>query len=232
VSTLPQTPAESGAPDGSPHVSRQTLTDFAVDEIRKKIVLGILAPGEKLRVDALVTELAVSRVPVREAFRELLAEGLVEIFPRRGAVVAEIRRDDVDDGYRTLELMEVMAAERLVAAGSADTAERMRSHLHELEQLAADPDPLRFLLTHRAFHFEVFDALGVGMLPRTARMLWHACERYISTSARGDRLTQAHQEHAELVRYLAAGDAIAAVATVRMHVAHGRQAALRGLGFA
>ncbi|WP_262402018.1 GntR family transcriptional regulator [Actinomadura sp. CNU-125] len=208
-----------------------TLTDFAADEIRKRIVLGWLPPGTKLRVDPLAAELDVSRVPVREAFRELLAEGLAEVYPRRGAVVSDIRRHDVEDGYRMLEEVEVMAAERVAATASADTAERMRPHLLRLKELATDPDPLEHLLAHRAFHFEVFAALGPGMLRRTSQMLWHACERYINASARGDRLQQAYREHAELVRFFETGDTVGAVAMTRMHVAHGCQAALRGLGF-
>lgn len=201
-----------------------TLTDTAADEIRTRIVLGRLAPGAKLRVDALAADLAVSRVPVREALRELLAEGLVETFPMRGAVVAGIRREDVDDGYRMLETVEVMAAERVVAAGAAPAlAARMRAHLDGLAGLS---DPLSRLVTHRAFHFEVFDALGDGVLRRTAHTLWHTCERYIIASAQGPRLRQAHEEHTALVRYLSAADVTGAVAMTRMHVAHGRDAAL------
>lgn len=106
----------------------------------------------------------------------------------------------------------------------------MHPHLTELEKLMERPDPVRRLAAHRAFHFEVFAALGPGLLQRTARMLWHACERYINASAQGGRTEQAHREHVELVQCFADADAIAAVAITRMHVAHGREAALRGLG--
>lgn len=208
------------------------MTDFAVDEIRKRIILGWLPAGMKLRVDALASELDVSRVPVREAFRELVAEGLAEIYPRRGAVVSEIRRQDVVDGYHMLERLEATAAERVAATTPAETAAAMRPHLARLKELSSNPDPLEYLLVHRAFHFEVFKALGQGMLQRTTRMLWHACERYINASAQGFRLEQSFQEHTELVRCLADGDAIGVVAMTRMHVAHGCQAALHGLGLA
>ena len=211
-------------------LSTGTTTDFAVEAIRRRIVLGQLLPGAKLRVDQLAHELNVSRVPVREAFRELLAEGLVEIYPRRGAVVAEIRKQDVHEGYRMLELMEVMAAERVITADPAGTAGRMRGHLDQLDRLVDRPDPAANLDAHRAFHFEVFTALGPGLLQRTARMMWHTCERYINASTQGRRTEQAHREHVELMRCFAEADAIAAVALTRMHVAHGREAALRGLG--
>lgn len=209
----------------APPAEGRTLTDVAADAIRTRIVLGHLAPGSKLRVDALAAELSVSRVPVREAFRELLAEGLVETFPMRGAVVAGIRREDVDDGYRMLETVEVMAAERVVATGAAPAlADRMRPHL---AHLSTDLSPLDLLTTHRAFHFEVFAALGDGVLRRTAHTLWHTCERYIIASAQGPRLHEAHKEHTDLVHYLSASDVTGAVAMTRMHVAHGREAALR-----
>ena len=201
-----------------------TLTDTAVEEIRTRIVLGRLAPGAKLRVDALAADLSISRIPVREALRELLAEGLVETFPMRGAVVAEIRPEDVDDGYRMLETVEVMAAERVVATGAApDTAARMRPHLG---RMATAADPLALLEAHKSFHNEVFTALGDGLLRRTAHTLWHACERYILASAQGTRIKQAHEEHTDLLRYFAAADVTGAVAMTRMHVAHGREAAL------
>ncbi|OZM79775.1 GntR family transcriptional regulator [Pseudonocardia sp. MH-G8] len=226
---------ESAGPprDARSTPAHETLTDYAVDEIRKRIVIGEIAAGSKIGVDFIAKELAVSRIPVREAFRELLAEGLVEMYPHRGAVVAGIARRDVEDGYRLLEVLEVMAVERAAATAPAETASRMRVHLQRLAALreAGQLSPLALLEEHRSFHFAVFDALETGMLERTARSLWHACERFINASARGDRLEQAHHEHLELVRYLEAGDVIGAVAVTQMHVRHGRHAALRGLGF-
>lgn len=224
-----QVSAAHAGQDSAPS-DHESLTDYAVDEIRKRIILGRYPAGMKLRVDALASELDVSRVPVREAFRELLAEGLAEIYPRRGAVVSHIRRQDVEDGYHMLEQLEVTAAERVAATAPTETAERMSPHLLRLKELSNDLDPLEYLLVHRAFHFEVFKALGDGILQRTTRMLWHACERYINASAQGPRLEQSFHEHAELLRCLADGDAIGVVAMTRMHVAHGCQAALRGLG--
>jgi len=206
----------------------RTRTDVAADAIRTRIVLGHLPPGAKLRVDALAADLSVSRIPVREAFRELLAEGLVETYPMRGAVVAAIRREDVEDGYRLLETVEVMAVERVASSpDSAAVAARMRTHLDRLSTADAPADHLR---THRAFHFEVFAALGDSLLRRTAHTLWHACERYIIASAQGPRLHEAHTEHTDLVRYIEAGDVTGATAMTRMHVSHGRESALRAFG--
>lgn len=221
-------PDTAPVPFVSPH---GTLTDFAADELRRRIVLGSLPPGTRLRVEELSTELGISRVPLREAFRELLAEGLLEMYPRRGAVVSEIRRQDVDDAYRMLELMEVMAAERAATTTPKETAAAMERAYARMRELEHGEDPEGMLLAHREFHTALFTRLGPGALQRHVRILWHSCERYINASMRGERTQEAQREHAELIRSFAAGDPVAATAVTRMHVQHGRLAALRGLGF-
>ncbi len=226
-SHTPVKDAQTTAGFGPPH---GTLTDFAADQLRQRIVLGTLSPGTRLRVEELSAELGISRVPLREAFRELLSEGLLEMYPRRGAVVSEIRRQDVDDSYRMLELMEVMATERAAATYPEETATAMEAALERMRRTEDADDPAAMLFAHREFHAAVFARLGPGALQRHVRVLWYSCERYINASLRGERARQAHREHEELVRCFSTGDAIGATAVARMHVQHGRLAALQGLG--
>ena len=206
-----------------------TRTDVAVDQIRQRIVLGTFPPGTRLRADALATELGVSRVPLREAFRELVAEGLVETFAHRGAVVSELRVREVEDCYRLLEELEAMAAERAAITAPESTARAMAEQLDVLERLGPHGDPVQRLLAHRSFHFAAFDALGQGALRRHVRMLWHTCERFMNLATRGRRWESATDEHHQLVRYCAAGDSAMTSAIARVHVQHGRTAALRAL---
>src|SRR5262245_50800369 len=69
-------------------IRRQTLTSMTVDAIRERILRGHYPEGEPLRQDAIGSELGVSRIPVREALRQLEAEGLVNFNPHRGAIVS------------------------------------------------------------------------------------------------------------------------------------------------
>src|SRR5262245_19519843 len=69
-------------------IRRQTLTSMTVDAIRERILRGNYPEGEPLRQDAIGAELGVSRIPVREALRQLEAEGLVIFNPHRGAIVS------------------------------------------------------------------------------------------------------------------------------------------------
>src|SRR5947207_7182038 len=71
-------------------IRRQTVTSMTVDAMRERILRGRYPEGEPLRQDAIGVELGVSRIPVREALRQLEAEGLVTFNPHRGAVVSTL----------------------------------------------------------------------------------------------------------------------------------------------
>lgn len=211
--------------------AHETLTDFAADEIRKRIIVGTLPPGTRLRVDSLAAQLGISRIPLREAFRQLLAEGLVVMYPRRGAVVADIDRDDVDDCFRMLELLEVMALERAAATSLQQTAAAMKRELDRMARLDAGADPVERLRAHRAFHFAMFSSLGSGALRRQVHIVWHACERYITVATQTRSTREADGEHAQLLACFARGDVAGSTALARHHVERSHEAALRGLGF-
>ena len=73
------------------------MGDVLLDSLRREIVSGRLSPGESLRQDEIARSFGVSHVPVRETFIRLQAEGLVEIRPRRGAIVAALSAAEVED---------------------------------------------------------------------------------------------------------------------------------------
>ena len=93
-------------------VDRRVLHEAVAERLRELIVEGVLAPGAHLNERVLCALLAVSRTPLREAFRTLAGEGIVELQPNRGAVVAAMRREH---------------AEQTVLKGTADYAEGVAS---------------------------------------------------------------------------------------------------------
>ncbi len=76
---------------------RQTLTGMTLEALRERILRGAFPDGEPLRQDAIAEELGVSRIPVREALRQLEAEGLVTFHPHRGAVVTTLSLDEITE---------------------------------------------------------------------------------------------------------------------------------------
>ena len=90
-----------------------TLPTSAVEYIRKQIILGKLPPGQRLSEECLAAELNISRPPLREAFRLLESERLVENFPRKGTFVSKLSGEDLDDLYQVREMMECRAMDLL-----------------------------------------------------------------------------------------------------------------------
>ncbi|VEB42276.1 Carbon starvation induced regulator [Chromobacterium violaceum] len=84
-------------------IKRQTLTSAVTESLRRRILSGEFADGQQLRQEALSNEYGVSRVPVREALRQLEAEGLIQIIDHKGALVSKLSLEDI------LELLEVRA---------------------------------------------------------------------------------------------------------------------------
>jgi DNA-binding GntR family transcriptional regulator len=103
TSPTPATRPAVAAPAVSVLIPRQTLTGMTLDALRERILRGSYPEGEPLRQDAIAEELGVSRIPVREALRQLEAEGLVIFSPHRGAVVSTLSLQEIT------ELFEVRA---------------------------------------------------------------------------------------------------------------------------
>lgn len=91
---------------GKPVIERQTVTAATARALREKILSGELQEGEQLRQDALATEYGVSRIPLREALRQLEAEGLVNFNPHRGAVVSTLSLAEIEELFEIRAMIE------------------------------------------------------------------------------------------------------------------------------
>jgi len=87
-------------------IARQSLTSAVADKLRDRIIRGEIPEGSQLRQDAIATQYKVSRIPVREALRQLDAEGLITIVPNRGAVAPALSPDDVEELFSIRALLE------------------------------------------------------------------------------------------------------------------------------
>ena len=92
---------------GGPRViERQTVAAATTRALREKILSGEIGDGEQLRQDALAAEYGVSRIPLREALRQLEAEGLVSFYPHRGAVVSTLSLAEIEELFEIRALIE------------------------------------------------------------------------------------------------------------------------------
>ncbi|WP_433296394.1 GntR family transcriptional regulator [Pseudonocardia sp. CA-142604] len=210
-----------------------TITDYVAEQLRNRIVLGVLPPGAKVRVYDLADELGVSRVPLREAVRELEAESLVDNLPRRGTVVRELSVRDLRDSFEILQAVEPIAARRAALAEDRSVVDEMGYWLAQMRDLSDKHVPHvseEMLHAHRQFHFALFRAGGDGVLQRHLCMLWNTCERYVMSSLPdSNRLAAAAREHTQLVRKIRARDPDGTAEVLNQHLLASLTSCLRYL---
>ena len=126
--------------------------------LRKAILKGELQPGERLMEIALANRLGVSRTPVREAIRMLEHEGLVVMKPRRGAQVAKITEQELNDVLEVRKSLEMLAANKACERMTEEDMKAMRDAGAEFRKLALNPNCDLTALTEAdvAFHDTIY----------------------------------------------------------------------------
>src|SRR5215216_4305615 len=105
-------------------IQRQTIASMTIKALRDRILRGDYPEGEPLRQDAIADELGVSRIPVREALRQLEAEGLVVFNPHRGAIVSSLSLDEIDEVFALRGDIEAGLIRRAIPLLDADDLAR------------------------------------------------------------------------------------------------------------
>lgn len=189
------------------------------DEIENGIVTGDFQPGERLDETQLANRFGVSRTPVREALMQLGAIGLVEIRPRRGAVVVELGPRRVYEMFEVMAELEGMAgalAARRFAA--ADRQALLEAH-RRCEDSAKRGDSDAYYYDNEAFHGAIYTASRSTFLAEQCTTLHRRLRPYRRLQLRvRNRMSTSFAEHAGIVEAILAGDAEAARSRLRSHI--------------
>lgn len=131
------------------------LVDQIAKHLRDKILTGILKGGNQLLEDVLKNEFGVSRTPLREAFRVLEKEGLVEILPRKGTFVRKITRKDIEENFPVRAVLEGLAARFAHANLTQSDIDEMEEAFSLMERAAQKKDFIEYARYHLYLH-EIF----------------------------------------------------------------------------
>ncbi|GLB68891.1 GntR family transcriptional regulator [Arthrobacter mangrovi] len=199
-----------------------TKNAYAYEEVRQRILVGSLEPGQALAQSQLAAELGVSLTPMREALRRLDAEGLVFIDAHKNARVATLSAVEATHLFEVRERMDPMAAalaaERRTDADIANI-KAAAANLKPLEDKAS----LDALTAHRQFHRAVYTASHNDLLINLLEGLWDKADRYrqVGLNARKDSAAdrkRVNREHESIMRAVINGDAAAAEKHMLAHV--------------
>jgi DNA-binding GntR family transcriptional regulator len=199
---------------------RSSLPDSVAALLRDRILAGAVPGGTALRQEALAAEFGVSRIPLREALRRLEAEGLVNIQPHRGAVVAELPLEDADELFSLRALLESDLARRAVPHLTADDIVALETAAHAFERAMESEDVAHWGDANQALHLALYRAADRPRTLEIVNRLHQQCDRLLRlqllrTIGGGDR---AIREHRAIVNSARAGDAEGTAELIHQHI--------------
>lgn len=201
--------------------ARASLTDQAYERLKWKILTMEIGPGAFLKELDLCADLGFKRAPVHEALQRLRHDRLVDVLPRKGAVVRALSRRDIAHLIEARLPVETAIARLAATRGATDGVGRLGGMLMAGPRLIAANDREGLIRLDRAFHAGLAEAAGNPVLASLAEdlhqrstMLWH-----LSVS---DRRTyeEVQRQHEAILAAVVARDPDRAAAAVTAHLGH------------
>lgn len=185
-----------------------TAVDRVHEAVKEAIISGELPGGEMVSEVEVAASLGVSRTPAREAFLKLESEGLLRLYPRRGALVVPIAADEAENVVRTRHLLEVGSAAAIPEGGRRSVVEDLSAAIDRMRRAHADADHSAFAAADADFHRAVVVAGGNPIVLEFYDRLRDRQRRMTALSVRREATVPLRlvEEHTAIVDVFAAGD--------------------------
>lgn len=193
--------------DGSGPIRRTALHDTLVTRLRDMVIEGVLKPGTRLHEGQLGEQLGVSRTPLREAIKYLASEGLVELVPRRGAVVKRFNAKDVQDMLIVLSNLEELAGKLACRISSDAEIAQVRALHDEMIRRYTEKDRLRYYKLNQDIHSAIVRLAKNTTLADIHQLLQTRLKRIRFVAHEGpEKWAAAVSEHEEMIAALESRD--------------------------
>ena len=204
------------------------LVDEATSVIRGAILAGKLRAGMRLGQEELARQMGISRTPLREALMKLEQEGLIEVLPRRGFQVVELKLEEAIELYDLREVLDGLAASLTARSIDRQTLENLESQLTKMAKCIKRQNAHEWFVHHVAFHNEIYRASGnerlIGLIS-TVRLSIQRFHPLLLTTP--NRLKNAYQEHLGTFRAIKARHPQQAERLARLHIANAKGIVLK-----
>jgi DNA-binding GntR family transcriptional regulator len=208
-------PTDSRAP------TRGRMPEAVASALREAILDGDLKPGAWLRESEVARGLQVSRTPVRDAFRTLAAEGLVNVNANQGAVVSPMTSDDILELYVLRESLEGLAARLAARRAPGQCLAEFAKLIPEMKKAGQAKDFTALSRLNFQFHTIVCDAAGNRYLERSLSQVQNAARRFPDpTLGLPGRVQESIDEHVALADAITQGDGKTAERLASEHMRH------------
>jgi len=208
---MPTSRALSTAPRG-------TTVELLFTQLKKSIENGSLAPGQRLIEADLIKDYGVSRGPLREAFRKLSAEGIIDFVPNKGAIVKKFSRKEIMDSFAIRQAIEGLAA-RLATERLAQAAYKEERRLLEQIQNHEFGRDVSFAQENSAFHNTILTLCDNPQLQNLVKQMRLPFLRYqIRGSLDRHYIDNSRAEHARIAAAMLSNDAKLAERLMQKHL--------------
>ena len=206
------------ADDDDPDDGR-LMSERIASEIRSAVLSGEMRPGMRIRQELLAAHFGASRIPVREALKQLENEGLVVMAPNRGAWIADVDSEESIEIYKIREAVEPLALGESVPNLTDDEIEALDRTVHELEHITVFEDYIRL---DREFHLRTYAGARMPQLLAMVERFWNSTQhfrrRFLEDVYARHGLPFSDPQHLLLMDAIRARDVEAAQVMIRLHI--------------
>lgn len=212
-------------------IANLPLRSRVAELLREAILCGDLRPGQTLTEVSLAQQLQVSRAPVREAFRSLAKEGLLESVPYKGTRVRLLSRTDIEETYSLRGQLEAFAATRIVSRSDVIDFAPLEDICETMQQLAAEGDVSSLNREDERFHKTLIELADHALLMSVWTTLALRVRQIMALrNQQNQNPMEVALNHPPIVAALKARDLGAALEHLERHVASAADLSLEMVG--
>jgi len=198
--------------------SFKSKRDLVYEHLRTEILRGTFAPGDRIVIDGLASQLGVSQIPIREALQQLQAEGFVVMEPHIGPRVAEIHAGLICEVFQLLEALEVISSRAACQRMKNDHFDDMQQILRHMDTLGDDLE--QWAHENERLHYAICEWARTGLVKNLMSNVldqWDRLRHYYLKDVFVHRIEQSQREHWEIFDALRARNADRAEQIIRRH---------------
>lgn len=180
-----------------------SLAEEIENILRQRILTGRYGIGERIKENQVAEELKVSRTPIREAFKQLEKEGLIQSIPNRGSFAMGFTKQDIQDIYEVRAAVEMLAVERAVSRISDEELRTMQEIYDMMEFYTEKRASKKIIELNRTFHGIIYNASASRFLSQVLK----SYQRYVEQTRKAtvyndENLEEIFKEHGEVLEAL------------------------------
>lgn len=190
--------------------------------LREAILKGELLPGTKLREVEISDSLSVSRTPIREAFRILESDGLLEVSPNKGVKVISLNETEICEIYEFRELIEIFAINKACEKISEKDLKYLDRIVNDMEECMRKDDYQEYLRCSTEFHLIYIKLCGNKRIIETFKKNWNSIlATQILTKSNNEARNETINDHRKILSAIKKKDKVLAQSLVKEHIAKG-----------